>query len=147
MNLKEEILEMAGILEEDGSKEYVYDRYKEKVDVYKTVGKTRLIGDEFFFNKPTWKDLEGIIYNSDVSPKTKSSKRVVYNFDDWGENVNASMVVSLKEQGEYITTNAKGKKNTINVKDISSMFTTMQGPKNGIAGFIFETVSGKVIVL
>lgn len=147
MTLKEELKQMAGILEEDGSKEYVYDRYKERTDVYKTVGKTRLIGDEFFFNKPTWKDLERIIYNSDVSPKSKSSKSVVYNFDDWGENINASMVVTLKEGGEYLTTNAKGKKNTINVKDISSMFTTMHGPKIGIAGFIFETVSGKVIVI
>lgn len=145
MNLKEEILEMAGILKEDGSKESSYNKYKE--NIYKTAGKTRLIGDEFLFNKPTWKDLERIIYNSDVSPKTKSSKSVVYNFDDWGENVNASMVVSLKEQGEYITTNAKGKKNTINVKDISSMFTTMQGPKNGIAGFIFELANGKTITL
>ncbi len=137
MNLKEEILEMAGILEENSSKE----------NVYKTVGKTRLIGDEFLFNKPTWKELERILYNSDISPKTKSSKSIVYNFDDWGENINANMVVTLKEDGEYLTTSTKGKKNTINVKDISSMFITMHGPKIGIAGFIFETVSGKVIVL
>ncbi len=145
MNLKEEILEMAGILEEDGSKESSYNKYKE--NVYKTVGKTRLIGDEFLFNKPTWKDLERTLYNSDISPKNKSSKSIVYNFDDWGENVNASMVVALKEQGEYITTNAKGKKNTINVKDISSMFITIHGPKAGIAGFIFELANGKTITL
>ena len=47
------------------------------------------------------------------------------------------MVVTLKEDGEYLTTSTKGKKNTINVKDISSMFITMHGPKNWNSGVYF----------
>lgn len=134
MNLKEEILGMAGILKEE--------RKVGRDIVVKGPDGITMKGSETLTKNLSLKEFRDCFYTADISPKKTNAKGSFYDFSKWASN-NPS--VAATEESVAVVSN--GKKQVFPMKEIKSIFIAYEGQEDKVAGIAFFLGTGKKIII